>query len=261
VSAFGDADRVFIHSEARMFELGPVDGEIASVSTLEEAISAPPAVSLQNDRAIFGGSRGLVFAHSLTAGRTSWKYRTNAGITTPPIIDGNSVLVCNTAGLYLLLTVDEREVQWSNRTFDAISAKPILTNLGVFIPCEDNNLYARQRINGLERWTFRSTQALTRDPLLHRTTIYLPVPDRGLVALNAITGKMIWEEPTQALPVTVTGRGLLLNDRTKLMVVDADRGGLVAEAPTLWMQDVVQGPNGSLILVSPYGKLERIDPR
>ena len=105
----------------------------------------------------------------------------------------------------------------------------------------------------------RSTTALTRDPIIHRNAIYLPVKGIGLTAINPLRGKVLWEKDTQALPLGVTPRGLLLNDRTKLHMVDTQTGQTLRQVPTLWLQDVILTKNDSLYLISPYGKVQRID--
>ena len=85
------------------------------------------------------------------------------------------------------------------------------------------------------------------------------IKDIGLAAISPLRGKVLWEKDTQALPLGVTPRGLLLNDRTKLHMVDTQTGQTLREVPTLWLKDVILAKNDTLYLVSPYGKLQRID--
>lgn len=254
----GDDDYFFVPSEYRLFKVKKTDGSIAGVSILEQAIVASPVVV--PGRAIFGGSNGKVFSHSLIAGRSSWNYQlASGGIVAPPVVFGNTVLVTSVGGVYIALTVDRGEVQWAGRTFDRISATSILTNQGVWIPSEDGTLYAVQRLDGRDRWKYRATKPLTRDPIIHRNAIYLPIKDVGLVALSPLRGNVLWEKESQALPIGVTPRGLLLNDRTKLYTVDTQTGQTLRQVPTLWLQDVILADNDAVYLVSPYGKLQRID--
>ncbi len=259
---FGDGgdEHVYINSDYRLFRISPADGRVTGVSQLQEAVITWPTVA--GGKAIFGGTNGLVFGHDLTAGRSTWSYRLSAGVVAPPVAAGNNVLVTSSSGVYAMLSVDRGELQWIRRTFARISALSIMTNQGVWIPSEDATLYAAQRIDGRDRWKYPATKGLTRDPLLHRNTIFLSVPDRGLVAINALRGQEIWEQPElEALPEAVTPHGLLLNDHTKLIFADTVTGRILKEAPTLWVQDVITGPNDSLFLVSPYGKIQRISLR
>lgn len=256
---FGGNEVVLINSEWRLYHLSPDTGEIQSVSNLSQAVGSAPV--LVDNMAIYGGSAGRIFAHDVNAGRAIWSHDMSAGIVARPAARGASVFVGDVRGSYVMIAVDGGELQWYGRTFERISARPIITNLGVFVPSEDATFYALQRTSGRDRWKYRSTQSLTKSPIAERTSVYLPVPNVGLVALSAISGDKLWEIDSQATPVGTVDRGLLLNDRTRLTIVDPQTGVQLHQAPTLWLQRVILGPDNSLLLISPYGKIQRLDPK
>jgi hypothetical protein len=102
---------------------------------------------------------------------------------------------------------------------------------------------------------------LTLDPNLLGDTLYLPVPNNSTVALNRENGEVRWQlrEPLKAVTQVQDTGELLLHGAQKLTLVRMDSGVVLSEARTNTLQDVVAGPDSSLLLVTPGGQLQRLN--
>lgn len=252
-------DHILVNSDTRLYLLAANDGDVEQVQPLGRVVALGPTVV--GSMAVFGSVDGTIFAHDVEAGFSEWEYALTNEITTPPVARDNEILVGDSSGIYVMLDQDG-QAQWRGRTFGAISAAPALDQSAAYIASEDRSLYALNRGDGNDRWPapYRTTQPLTVGPKSYDLTILQPLPGRGVLALDAVDGTVQWEMDQVALPVTRSGDHAIMATPRSLMRVDLESGDLVAESETLQLGAVLEGPEGSLILVSPRGRLLRINP-
>jgi outer membrane protein assembly factor BamB len=254
-------DKLFINSETHAYLIDIPSGKLDEMQKLESVVSDKPA--LVENYAIFGGVTGRVFAHDIVTGYAKWAYQLAGGIVVTPVAAENHVLVVDSRGTYALLTATSGDLMWRGRTFGANNARPILSNLGVFVPSTDHNLYALNRSTGRDKpgkWPYRATQPLTEAPTLLGNAIYLPVPREGLVAVDAINGATLWSLPGNARPVLQREQQLLLKQPKSLLMVEAATGKTLFEAAVPRLHRVLTSDDGSLILVTREGRLVRLTP-
>jgi len=191
-------DRVLINTENLLLMHSVANGRIVALNKLDFVTSNAPSV--YNDVVIFGAASGRVYAHDIVAGSAKWAYLMPGGVFTRPLgVKGGVVAVDNT-GHYAMLGGQSGGLLWKGRTFARITAEPVASTTTVFIPSEDNTLYAVFLENGRDRWSYRSTGPLTRSPVLLGNSLYLPLPGQGLAAIDAANGNELWRLPGDPPP-------------------------------------------------------------
>src|SRR5690606_6996519 len=123
------------------------------------------------------------------------------------------------------------------------------------------NLYAVNRATGRDQWIYRTTQPFLQDPVLLGNTLLL-TQRNTLTAVDAISGNKLWERQGQYHAVDLIDQRLIVNGGVYLMILDVTTGKTLREVPFIEpIQKVLTGENDSLIIVSPTGKVERLDPQ
>ena len=152
-------------------------------------------------------------------------------------------------------------VSWKHKTWGAVTSDPVLTNQGIFMACEDHQLYSINRSTGQDRWIYRTQVALKESPVVIGNTVYLNVPSDGLVALDQATGSPLWKLSEIGKPFALQDQLLLIGRPRKIEVVEVASGKSVMEVPVTGLQTVLAGPAKSQILVASNGRIVRLDPR
>ncbi|MCC6681816.1 MAG: PQQ-like beta-propeller repeat protein [Phycisphaeraceae bacterium] len=251
---------IYVNSQSTMYELDPMSGDIRSSGPLDETVIDGPM--LVDDKAMFGTVNGTIYAHSLITGRYRWKYKLTSRIATRPISVGLNVFAADIKGTYIMIDASTGNPSWQGRTFGAVTVPPAYDRTSLYIACNDTFLYALDRATGQDKWKYPAAAALTQAPMAIGTNVYLPVPGKGLVALDTVDGnKPRWVINEQIKPVTGKGDNLLALAAKQLLLIEADSGRIVRRVPT---NDPVArtliGPDDSLILISPRGRMIRLDP-
>lgn len=251
-------DKILINTENRMYVLSAATGDMVELSNLELPVNNGPAMT--GSLAIFGADTGLIFAHSTVTGYSVWRKQLPSGILAKPVINNGSLFVADSAGNYAMYNTSG-DLLWRGRTHARITATPALTPNGVFVPSEDESLYALNRATGKDRWIYRATGPLKRAPIIVSTSLFLPLPNGSLAALDPLNGSELWRYPGEAQPVAIIDQKLLLATPHSLVVIDNQSGKILTQVPSKPLWRVLRGPDNSLILISPDGQIERLDPK
>jgi len=256
-----DGDEIYINSQTRMYTLRANSGEVTSRADLDVAVNASPAYDPNTRLAIFGGANGLIFAHSVENNFARWRYKLPGQISHTPVHTDLDVFAVDGAGNYVMLETRTGDIQWRNRTLGSVVAAPALQGNEVIIASRDRKLYALNRTSGQDTWVYLGAERpLTGAPVALGRLIVLPLPpDGGIVAIRALDGEELWRSELNAEPVVERDRDLLLHTGRALHLLDLEDGEVRISAPTLPLQDVIPGPNDSLILLSPEGRLLRLN--
>jgi len=262
IAASRTKEHVMVNTEEFMKIFEWDTGDPVTTQRLSQRVLTAPVVV--NDVAVFAGINGLVFGHNIRVGASNWKYRMRSGVYLDPVDGGNGrVFVADKSGHFAMFMSTRNRPLWQGRAFENITAQPVSNRLGVFIASEDHNIYSLNRAAGNDRvdWPYRTDKPLKTDPTLIDNYLFVQIPGRGLVAIDAARKKDLWSNANlKAKPVAVIKQGMLFNDTTRLLVLDAATGRKRNEASVSKVQNVIQGPKGSLILLSPTGRILRMDP-
>ena len=250
--------KILVNSENRMFVLSSQTGETIALSDLETPVATAPAIL--GSYAVFGGDNGLIFAHNIATSYSAWRARLPMGVMVRPVAQGNSVFLADSGGNYVMYN-NEGSLLWAGRAHAKISAEPVVTPNGVFVASEDQSLYALNRSNGRDRWIYRAETPLTRSPVALGASIYLPLHSGELVSIDPLNGSEIWRVKLAAHPFALLDQKLLLYTPKSIVIIDNQTGKTVSEYHAGPLKSVLRGPDNSIILVSPEGHLQRLDPR
>lgn len=252
---------IVINSGKQLFHLDVNTGKLVTMSTLEEQVNDGPVIA--DNMAIFGSLSGKVYAHDIQTGFSRWDAEMPAGIVVRPIIVGQNVFAADATGIYALFNMRSGERLWTGRTFAQVSAKPAAseTTQLVYVASEDQNLYALNRATGNDRWIYRTTEPLRNDPVLLGNTLFI-TQKKSLTAVDAISGNKIWSLDRAYHAIDMIDQKLIVNADVYLMILDATTGKRLREVPFMQpIQSILTGPDDSLVIVSPDGKIERLDPQ
>lgn len=255
-------DQLLVNSATHLYILNAHTGELERIDSLAHVVSSGPVHI--GSFVIFGDVKGRVFAHDIRAGFTKWSYQLTSNIAVPPVDAGqNQALVADARGVYALLGAEDGQLIWRGRTFGPVTTRSAIDRLGVYIASQDQTLYALARPTGLDRWKFPTTYRQIGPPVVMGVSVYLPLGDEALVAINSADGAERWRLPFGATPVTFREEEnrLLVRTPQSLKLVDAQTGQVVADAPTQRLATVLTGPEGSLVLIAPNGRLMRLNPK
>ena len=252
---------ILVNTEAELRLFEAETGRLLNSQRLDQVVAGSPVIS--GDLAVFGGIHGKVFAHDIATGSPKWRYNVRGGIVSNPVdAQNNHVFVADSSGFYAMFLATNGKKLWDGKTFGKITTQAIASNLGLFIACEDHNLYALNKNDGRDRvgWPYRTQVPLRANPVILDRYLFLQIRGRGLVAIDAARRTDLWEKKTDARPVAIVREGLLLVDKNKLILVDVQKGNKLNEVSVKTLETAVPGPKRSLILISPGGRILRLDP-
>ncbi len=253
-------DLILYNTSNRLWQARARDGEVLRVQDLGRVVSTG-AVVFDDDYAIFGSIDGTVFSHTLEDGIVTWRYGMTNKVVAQPVVVGDNVFTADASGAYAMLTGENENHVWRGRTFAGIQAEPALDRTNLYVPSLDGSLYALDRARGRDQWTYRTETPLALPPKAMGLTVLLPVPDEGVVALDAPTGQVRWElDGVKALVVAQQDNDAILGGSDRLLRVSLDDGRVRTEVPTKRLAAVRAGEDGSLILVTPQGRVLRLNP-
>lgn len=250
-------DQVLVATDDRLYRLRVTDGDVLGVDTLEGITTGAPLVV--NNIAVFGTIDGTILGHDLNAGYATWRYKLTDRVLVTPVLVGNYAFATDARGTYAMLNPTDGTLIWRGRTFGAISAPPASDQANVYVPSNDRTLYTLNRGTGRDQWVYRANQALTLPPSVYDNLVLLPLPGDGVLAFEAVDGNKRWTSEVRGLPITRRDDAVLLADSDSFWLVRLEDGQTLAEASSLRLKDALEGPEGSLILVAPNGRVLRLN--
>ncbi|MEM1109719.1 MAG: PQQ-binding-like beta-propeller repeat protein [Planctomycetota bacterium] len=259
VGAVGDKNHIYINSSRRFFKLQRRNGDIVELFNLPLPVNMTPL--LVDNLAIFGSVNGWAYAFDVNKGFRKWTYGLKNQIFATPVQDNDTVFVADSDGNYAMLALRSGELRWRGSTFGDLSAAPVRDRFNMVVASEDQSMYSFASNTGLEAWpAYRSEVPLSETPVVIDDVIYLAEPGVGLTAVSANSGEAQWQIAETYQPITgLKGKLIATGDQVLLRIDPAD-GRVVQSVPTRELQSAINGPDGSLLLVTPGGEIVRIDP-
>jgi outer membrane protein assembly factor BamB len=252
---------IICNTETQLYEFDATkDGRLIDRSDLRSAVVNGPA--MVGEMAVFGGADGMVFGHDTRVGYAKWSYKMPGQILVPALASGAQVFVAGIDGQYALSSGRGGEKLWDGRAFGAVAAAPAVHASGIYVPSKDHSLYALNRATGEDRWIFRYTTDLLESPIVLQNAVYQPLPGGEIVALKVTDGKEIWRLKTKDKLVAQDTRGLIFNGGDKLVLRDTASSKVIEQIPVKGVaQHIVQAVYGGIIVVSPQGRIMKLEVR
>lgn len=132
----------------------------------------------------------------------------------PPPADGGAVGVRITA-----LNSATGETLWQTPAGGVPEVSPALGGELLLVACNDNQLYAFDRISGALRWQAPLDSKPASAPLVHQGRVYLSTQEGFVTALNLADGKIAWR---YQFPQTLLKGDLALSD--SLLLIPGPKG-------------------------------------
>ena len=251
-------DEILVVQDASRIAI--IDADNAEVKTYQDlgnAMSSEPV--LFGDVLLYGSLNGIAIAHNLNIGFPTWRYALPYQIVARPVVEGDRVVFADEGGTYAMLDAVSGSLMWRGRAFEGITGTPAITNAAVFLPSEDGTLYALDALNGEDLWVHHTTTPLTEPVTKLGQNLYLPVPGQALRVLDPLSGEVLWEAPASYRPVRLREGELLVYDGRSLHVLDPDDGRVMRSAASRENVQVLDAPDGNLLIVGENGRLLRLD--
>ena len=249
---------ICVNSETHMLKIDLKTGRALEIVALKAVVNNSPAHV--NNFAIFGGLNGRIFAHDINTGFPKWNYQMQAGITAQPVATQAAVFIGDSSGVYILLSAIDGTPAWKGRTVRQISAPGTISlehNI-VFIPSEDQTLYALNQVFGNDLWRYHAKRALTHQPIIIDQQILLPITGNGLVALDITTGKPLWQTNELLKPFDSDEDYIYCHKVNSLWVLAKDSGKTVSQIPTAELLDIIGLNNGQFLIITKTGRLLKL---
>jgi serine/threonine protein kinase len=196
--------------------------------TTEDEIRCSPIV--YKDLVFIGSYDTNVWAVRLDNGEFVWKYATNGGIASSPIVDENSRLVLFGSEDHSFNALDTRNgrVVWTYTTKDRIRSTARLAHDHVFFGSDDGHIYALHAMNGRRLWAYDTAGPVRGRPFVTNDLIIAGSESGEVVALE-LSGQRKWSLRTKrgvmASPV-VDAEGICYigSQDTYMYALDASNG-------------------------------------
>lgn len=243
---------------SRLFFLEPDSGKVLNISTLDQAATSPPTIV--GDYAVFGSVSGRVFAHDLVSGFSKWSYQLTGLIPYSPQQLSGMILVADRFGVVAAVTADSGTLIWRRHPTDGLAGRPLIAANLFLLPTVDNKLQAIQPAQGTDRWVWRAEVPLAQGPIQVGERILQKLENDQWVAIDPQTGQELWRLNGRFHSPVQIRKGLLFAADQELVLVDPSLGEIRSRLPAQKLLQLLAGPQQSLILVSPQGRLLRLDP-
>ncbi|MBE0690242.1 MAG: serine/threonine-protein kinase [Anaerolineae bacterium] len=180
------------------FELSGQSGGIQPKWTFktEDEIRTNPAI--WNDMVFIGSYDTNMWALNLETGELAWKFPTNAGIASSPIVDEANRAVIFGSEDYHLYSLDTRtgRVNWTFNSGDRIRSTPCVAHNHVFFGSDDGKVYALNAANGKKNWDFETGAPVRCRPAVTNEFVIFGCESGEIFGLG-LSGQRKWSNRTR----------------------------------------------------------------
>ncbi len=162
----------------------------------EDEIRASPTV--YRDLALVGSYDHNMWAVSLDTGELVWRFATDGGIASSPVVDLESGLVLFGSEDHNFYALNARtgRVSWTYNTRGQIRGTPRVEHGYVFFGSDDGNLYALVASNGRYHWEFDMGAEVRSRPFVTNELVIVGCDSGEIVALE-LNGQRKWSYRTK----------------------------------------------------------------
>jgi len=212
-----------------------------------------------------GATNGWCHALLLREALGAWTIATRAILTAPVRYHGGHVYIGSNDGmLYAVQAGPSDNIVWRKQLPEGVSTGFHVDDRGVFVPCDDNRIYALSALTGQAIWKPFITEGQLRQPIqVSQLSIFQKAELDKFYALNIANGRLRWTRPSGRMVLAVIeGKVYLLDDDGTLEVVDEITGEVSASLPLAGMELFARNTTAPAIYVGDtQGQLFCIRPR
>jgi eukaryotic-like serine/threonine-protein kinase len=189
------------------------------------------SATVERGTVLFGSYDHNLYCLNMGSGKLNWKYMTDGGIVSRPIVVGDNVCFGSEDHRIHMVSARTGTVQWTYFTRGPIRSSPCIAHGHIFIGSDDFNLHAINLssgravwntgcgapirstpiilndsicfgneagdffcldFRGLVRWRFKAKRAITSSPAIAENLILFASLDGYLYALDVKSGWLVW---------------------------------------------------------------------
>ncbi|MBC7869278.1 MAG: serine/threonine-protein kinase [Chitinophagaceae bacterium] len=162
----------------------------------EDEIRCSPTA--YRDLAYIGSYDHNVWAVKLENGEFVWKYPTNAGIASSPVVDESNKLVLfgSEDNTFNAVDIKSGRINWSYMTKDRVRGTPRVAHDHVFFGSDDGRVYALVAGNGRYLWEYDMGAPVRTRPYVTNDFVIVGAESGEIVALE-LSGARKWGHRTR----------------------------------------------------------------
>src|SRR2546421_6557508 len=183
-------------------------------------------------------SKGILHAVDLQSGKFKWKYPTENGFETTPLVAGNRIFLGDLAGIFHCVSTEGKKL-WTVDAQSPIHSSANFIDNKVIFGTDGAEIFCLNAADGTQVWDAKAGDRVNSAPAISDGKAFVS----GCAApLRAIDIKSANEAFPADLPALAPGSPACLADR---LIIGTDRGHVVAISSdgkkTLWSYDKVEG--------------------
>lgn len=126
-----------------------------------------------HDGILFVGSYDTnLYALNAETGDFIWKYPTDGGVVTKPVVFDNNVYFGSEDGLLHVVSLHSGRITWTYYTDMPIRSSPVITEMHVFFGSDDGNLHVVNAANGRRVLLIDAGSPIRSSPVIHNEFVY-----------------------------------------------------------------------------------------
>jgi len=219
-------------------------------------------------------TNGWCYAINLTEGVRTWGLPTGRTISAPLRLYRDILCVGGEDNVFYAIQAGRyQRLIWSSENITSqpmlgpVTAEFYVGRRGCFVPCEDNRLYAYDRLTGRPLWEPLVCQGPLRDPVaVAQDTVFQFARQDRFYAVDRHTGKTRWDmKDARVVLAAVKGRDdqvYLLDKDGDLLIADEMTGEIILSLPMTGYDLFVQNASAPAIFAaSKTGHIVCIRPK
>ncbi|MCC6617169.1 MAG: serine/threonine-protein kinase [Anaerolineae bacterium] len=162
----------------------------------EDEIRTSPAI--WKDMVFIGSYDTNMWALNLENGELVWKFPTNAGIASSPVIDETNRALIFGSEDYRVYSLDARtgRANWTFNTQDRVRGTPRIAHNHVFFGSDDGRVYALNAVNGKKVWDFETGAPVRSRPAVTNELVIVGCESGEIFGLG-LSGQRKWSYRTR----------------------------------------------------------------
>lgn len=176
---------------------------------------------------LYGTARGTVQAHLIEEDQPSWHVATEDLVKAPIEFFGGYFYVAGQDNIFYIFRPGVRpKREWRQQMSGPVVTQFHVDDRGCFVPCEDNRIYAYDRLDLAELWEPFVCEGPLRTPVqVGQITLFQYAEGDKFYAINLSDGTLRWSLPAKHKVVGMVNNDVyLVDDRGNLRVMDQVMG-------------------------------------
>ena len=253
---------VLVVTRGEAFIFNMETGDEVRMQRLGISVSADPV--LVGNTLCVGGADTFYGLYMDRLGMKRWRIPVPGDlfISAPLAMDSN-VLVGSRAGHLWRISADTGDWDWKDRKTNGLISGGLAADFNaVYVPCEDQRVYAFRSDTGGELWEQQLDDRLEETPVMAGPVALVTAVNRKMSALARPTGEVKWTKEGVSQVATVSEDTVWIGDMSgEIRLLALETGDEKAAAPTTGIQFFVRNTmDQNVILVTHAGLIGMYSP-